>query len=327
MTHIRRRRGWEIPESQATPESVYLERRRFLKALGLAGVGLTIGAGLVRAGDALAQAAEPRPADGANPKALYPAQRNPAFTLDRAITDERLAATYNNFYEFSEKKDQVARLVDKFQPRPWQIQVTGLVEKPFKMDVDDLIARLPLEERLYRHRCVEAWAMAVPWTGIPMKKFIEFARPLSGARFVRSVSFLRPEQAPNQKIATWYKWPYYEGWRMDEMTNELALLTVGIYGHPLPRVHGAPIRIVTPWKYGYKSAKSIVTFEFVKNQPPTFWHDVAPDEYSFLSNVDPKKPHPRWSQATERLLGTEERVPTLPYNGYGEWVAELYAKG
>lgn len=169
--------------------------------------------------------------------------------------------------------------------------------------------------------------MAVPWTGIPMKAFIEWARPLSKAKYVRMVSFMRPDEAPGQAKSTWYPWPYHEALRMDEATNELALLVVGIYGHTLPKVHGAPIRLATPWKYGYKSAKSIVKFEFTDTQPKTFWNDVAPNEYGFLSNVNPNVPHPRWSQATERVIGTGERVPTLLYNGYGEWVASLYEKG
>jgi len=328
---IKQPRGWEIPEREATPESVYLERRRFLKTLGLAGVSLAVGGALANTDRALAKVivtpgkptSAPAPAAPAA-KSLYPAKRDPRFTLDRPLTEEKVAAAYNNYYEFSEQKDAVIRTVDKFKPRPWTVEIAGLVSKPRTIDVDQLIRSLPSEERLYRHRCVEAWAMAVPWTGIPLRAFVKWAEPLSAAKFVRTVSFLRPDEAPNQAHATWYKWPYYEGLRLGEATNELALLTFGIYGHDLPVQHGAPLRIVTPWKYGYKSAKGIVRFEFTDQQPHTFWNDVAPDEYGFLSNVNPKVPHPRWSQATEKMIGTNERRDTQPYNGYGEWVAAIY---
>ena len=326
MVHLPRRRGWEIPDSSATPEAAFVDRRDFLKLVGLAGAGLAVGAGLTRAARALAAAAPAVAAPGAA-RSIYPARRNPAFVLDRPLTGEQVAATYNNFYEFTEQKDAVARLVGKFEPRPWRIEIAGLVENPREIDVDDLIRALPVEERLYRHRCVEAWAMAVPWTGIPMRDFVKWAKPASSARFVRMVSFLRPDQAPNQKTATWYPWPYYEGLRLEEAMSELTLLAVGIYGHDLPKQHGAPIRLVIPWKYGFKSIKSIARFEFTDRQPKTFWNDVAAKEYDFLANVNPKVPHPRWSQATERMIGSDERRPTLPYNGYGQWVAGLYDKG
>ena len=327
MANILRRRGWEIPEREATPESVYLERRRFLKTLGLAGASLALGGAFAGADRALAAAraagaGAPKAAPAA--KALYPAKRNPQFKLDRPLTDEKVAAAYNNYYEFTEQKENVIKVVDKFKPRPWTVEIAGLVSKPRTIDVDQLIRALPAEERLYRHRCVEAWAMAVPWTGIPMRAFVKWAQPLSSAKYVRTVSFLRPDEAPNQAHATWYKWPYYEGLRLDEATNELALVTFGIYGHDLPTQHGAPLRIVTPWKYGYKSAKGIVKFEFTDKQPATFWHDVAPDEYGFLSNVNPKVPHPRWSQATEHMIGTGEIRPTQAYNGYAAWAMEMY---
>jgi sulfoxide reductase catalytic subunit YedY len=256
--------------------------------------------------------------------AAHPGARNAAFPLDRDLTRESIAASYNNFYEFTEVKNRVWRMVHSFAARPWSVEVTGLVEKPLTLDVEDLVAKLAVEERLYRHRCVEAWAMAVPWSGIPMKKFIEHVKPLRSARYVRMVSFNRPEEAPGFDNAAWYPWPYVEGLTLEEATNELTLLATGIYGHPLTKQHGAPIRLVTPWKYGFKSIKSIVRFEFVDEQPPTFWNRVIPKEYGFFANVDPKVSHPRWSQATERLIGTGKKVKTLPYNGYGEYVAGLY---
>ena len=327
MIHVRKRYPGQDPSLVPTPESHYLDRREFLRALGLAGAGLAIGGAAARIAAAAEKAAVPETPGASVAKGpIYPGRRNPKFALDRPLTDEKVAATHNNFYEFTEEKSEVWRMVDKFKPRPWRIEIAGLVSRPREIDVDELIRGLPREERLYRHRCVEAWAMAVPWTGIPMREFVRWAEPLSSARFVRTVSFLRPEEAPGQKRATWYHWPYYEGLRIDEATNPLAMLVFGIYGHDLPVQHGAPLRVVTPWKYGYKSAKSIVRFEFVERQPPTFWNDVAPDEYGFLSNVNPKVPHPRWSQATEKMIGTDERRPTLPYNGYGAWVAGLYPK-
>jgi sulfoxide reductase catalytic subunit YedY len=184
---------------------------------------------------------------------------------------------------------------------------------------------MPIEERLYRHRCVEAWAMAVPWTGFPLKALIDFAEPRSSAKYVRFVSASKPDEMPGIGEQNWYPWPYFEGLRIEEAANELTMCTVGIYGHPLPSQHGAPLRINVPWKYGYKSPKSIVKIEFTEKEPPTFWDTLQPEEYSFESNVNPNKPHPRWSQAKERLIDTGETVATQMYNGYGEFVAHLYA--
>ncbi len=324
MPYIRIPKGWEIPERLATPEAVYINRRKFLKAMGFAGAGLVLGcAGDPRAvGKEAGEEAAAQIPEG--PAGIYPVERNPAYTLDRPLTDEKVAGRYNNFYEFTEVKDRVWRLVDRFKTRPWEVEVTGLVEKPKVYDVDDLLRRMPLEERLYRFRCVEAWAMAVPWTGFPFKALIDEVQPKASAKYVRMVTFLRPDQAPGQKRQHWYPWPYYEGLTLEEATNELVLLTTGIYGHALPKQHGAPIRLIVPWKYGYKSIKSIVSIEFTKRRPPTFWNDVAPREYGFLSNVNPEVPHPRWSQASERLIDTGERVPTQAYNGYGDYVGHLY---
>lgn len=321
MSNIIIPKAWQLPERDATPEHQFLGRRRFLQMLGVGGIALgTLGC---RAGED-GKNVQARP-ELPNPNLdLYPAARNGKYTVDRALTDEKIAARYNNFYEFSETKERVAELVGEFQTRPWDLEITGLVRKPVKLTVDDLVRKLPLEERLYRFRCVEAWAMTVPWTGIPLKKLLDLAEPLSSAKYVRFVSFLKPEEAPNQKSATWYKWPYYEGLRIDEAMNELAMAVTGIYGHELPKQHGAPLRIILPWKYGYKGAKSVVKIELIEEQPPTFWNDLAPGEYSFLSNVDPTVPHPRWSQATERLIGNDQRVQTLPFNGYGDYVAAMY---
>jgi sulfoxide reductase catalytic subunit YedY len=336
---MRGKRGWELDERLVTPEPVYFQRRRFLRDAGLAGVGALM---LACAGENDAgerddkQGKKPSKRPGLRGQAaideaqrlhpgVYPAPRNETFKLDRPLTDPEVAARYNNFYEFKNDKEKLVVYAQELTLRPWTVEVTGLVEKPRTIDVDELLRKLPVEERLYRHRCVERWAMAVPWIGIPMRSFIEMARPLSSARHVRFVTFNRPDEAIGIREDTWYPWPYYEGLRMDEATNELTLLTTGIYGKPLPPQHGAPIRIVTPWKYGYKSIKSIVRVEFVKKQPPTFWNTLQPKEYGFLSNVNPEQPHPRWSQKIETMLGTNEERRTQLYNGYAEWVADLYA--
>ncbi len=325
MPYIRVPKGWEMPERLTTPEDIYMNRRKFLKAMGFAGAGLVVGCAGERPADGKEAGGRPPARASKAPAGIYPAERNPAYTLNRALTDEAVAARYNNFYEFSHIKDRVWRLVDRFETRPWTVEVKGLVEAPRVYDVDDLLRRMPLEERLYRFRCVEAWAMAVPWTGFPFKSLIDEVQPRPSAKYVRMVTFLRPNQAPGQVEQHWYPWPYYEGLTIEEAMNELTLLVTGIYGHELPKQHGAPIRLIVPWKYGYKSIKSIVSIEFTDRRPPTFWNDAVPREYDFWSNVNPGVPHPRWSQATERLIDTGKRVPTQIYNGYADDVAHLYA--
>src|SRR6266849_894270 len=276
---IRIRRGWEIPEHLATPEDVYLNRRKFLQTLGI--TSLSAFAVLARcehkAQSQSATEAPPPPIGLPKPSAtanLYPAKRSERFTLDRLLTDEPVEARYNNFYEFSPNKQQVSRLVNPFQTRPWQIEVRGLVKKPQTFDIDDLVRRMPLEERLYRHRCVEAWAMAVPWSGFPIKAFINLVEPSPSAKYMRMVTFNNPEEAVGMNDDT-YPWPYFEGLTMAEATNDLALFVTGIYGHELSKQHGAPLRLVVPWKYGYKSIKSIVRIEFTDQQPSTFWSTLV----------------------------------------------------
>ncbi len=310
MAYLKIPKGWEIPEREATPEAAFLNRRKFLAAMGIGAIGAS---GIL-----------PRPLAAAD--ALYPAKRNPAYKLDRPITDEQFATRYNNFYEFTEQKEDVWKLVNDFKPEPWTIDVSGLVRKPQKLDLDRLLRLIPLEERLYRHRCVEAWSMAVPWTGFPLKALIDLVEPKSEAKYVRMVTFFRPGQAPGQRTLLHYPWPYYEGLTMAEAMNELTFLVTGMYGHAVPKQNGAPIRLVVPWKYGFKTIKSIVAIEFTSEQPRTFWNDAAPREYHFLANVNPKVPHPRWSQATERVIDTGLMRPTLMYNGYGSFVASLYEK-
>ncbi len=301
--------GWQLPESIVTPESVFMNRRNFLVGLG----------SIALAGCNSRQAVESNLAElDLKPIATI---KNPKYTLDRELTDEVVAATYNNFYEFSGGK-QVWRQVSQFQTHPWTVEVRGLVNYPKRFTIEELLKTMPLEERLYRHRCVETWAMAVPWIGFPLKALLDRVEPKNTARFVRFQTFYNPQQAPRQQNN--YPWPYKEGLRIEEAMNELTLLAVGIYGHELPKQHGAPIRLVVPWKYGFKSIKSIVEIELTDTQPATFWNTLVPFEYDFEANVNPNIPHPRWSQATERLLGTGERKPTLMFNGYGEYVAHLY---
>ena len=321
MPRMMRRRGWEIPESEVTPEHVYVNRRAFLKALGFGALGLAGAAACGRP----AAGATPTPAVSPTPlgPTPTPAPLNATFTLDRPLTDEKIATTFNNFYEFSLGKDQVWGLVSRFQTRPWEVEVAGLVARPRVYDLDDLKKLMAFEERRYRFRCVETWAMANPWTGFPLKALIDLVEPQSTAKYVGLTTFLRPDEAPGQYDRS-FPWPYTEGLSMAEATHELTFVATGMYGKDLPKQNGGPIRLVVPWKYGYKSIKSIVRIEFTDVQPATFWNTMSPDEYPFQSNVDPAVPHPRWSQARETMLGTGEKRDTLPYNGYGEYVAQLY---
>jgi sulfoxide reductase catalytic subunit YedY len=307
---VLRSRGWEIPESRVTPKAIVLGRRRLLAGAAATPLALALGTSRARGAD------EGVAAD------RYPADRNPRFGADRPLTEREWATRYNNFYEFGSHK-QIWQAAQRLQLRPWTVTFDGLVETPFTIDAGDLIRRMPLEERIYRHRCVEAWSMVVPWTGFPLKALVEFARPLSGAKYLRMETFMDPDTAPGQR-QFWYPWPYVEGLTMAEATHELAFVATGLYGEPMPKQNGAPIRVVLPWKYGFKSIKSIVRFTFSDERPRTFWEEIAPHEYGFWANVNPEVPHPRWSQAMERVLGTDEMVPTQLFNGYAEWVADLY---
>jgi sulfoxide reductase catalytic subunit YedY len=337
VANLRKRPAWELPERLATPESIYSNRRRVLAGLGWGGVGLgglALGLGgrsLAAApqatapkGDADAEPAMIEPALGKSFSDRFPAPRNEAFGLgERGLTPEMIGSRYNNFYEFTTDKQGVWKLAQGYPVEPWTIQVTGRVRKHKTIGLEEIFA-FPLEERLYRFRCVERWAMQVPWTGFPLRKLIESFDPLASAKYVRFVSVEDKEGLPGQRSQPWYPWPYFEGLRLDEAMHELAFVVVGSYGHALPMQHGAPLRIAMPWKYGYKSPKSIVAIELSDRKPATFWNDSAPSEYGFYSNVEPTKPHPRWSQAMEQDIGTGEQRKTLPYNGYAEQVAGLY---
>ena len=311
--NVIRRRGWEIPQRLATPERLFFNRRAFLAGAGALAL-LPRAANAQRVTD-LGKLPDPS-AD------LYPAKRNEKYALDRPITDEKINAHYNNFYEFNSSKE-VSEQAQLLPIRPWTVKIDGLVEKPFEIGIDELIRKMTLEERTYRHRCVEAWSMAIAWTGFPLAKLVDFAKPLGSAKFVRMETFMNPKIAPGERM-TWFPWPYVEGLTMAEATNELAFIATGAYSHPMVKQHGAPLRLAVPWKYGFKSIKSIVRFSFVEQRPKGYWQALQDSEYGFWANVNPAVPHPRWSQASEEVIGTGEHRPTLLFNGYGEYVAGLY---
>jgi sulfoxide reductase catalytic subunit YedY len=308
---IKRHESWMLPERAATPEHVFFNRRQFLAGAG---------AGIAGAALPLASAGAETPDPTAD---LYPAKRNPAYTVQRAMTPEDEASTYNNFYEFGSHK-RISRAAQALQTRPWEVRIEGMVEQERTVDIDTLIRAMPLEERVYRFRCVEAWAMTVPWTGFPLQALVNYARPSAGAKYLVMETFQDPKVASGQK-QFWYPWPYLEGLTLEEAANEMAFIATGVYGKPLPKQFGAPIRLVVPWKYGFKNIKSLVKFTFTDKRPVSFWERINAKEYGFWANVNPKVPHPRWSQAQERILGSDDRVPTQLYNGYGEQVASLYA--
>jgi len=320
---IKRRKGWEIPERAVTPEHVYLNRRQILRAAGFAGIGGgLVGGGLALPARALAQSEDFSPPDDPT-RDLYPVATNPEFAdAGRPLSSYEDAATYNNFYEYGSHKE-IWGAAQELQIRPWTVTFDGLVEEERTVDIDTLIRAMPLEERIYRHRCVEAWSMVVPWSGFAMRHLIDYARPLGDARYIRMETF-QNDSAPGFS-QFWYPWPYVEGLTMAEAMNDLTFMVTGLYGRPLPKQNGSPIRLHTPWKFGFKSLKSIVRITFTDEQPLGFWEELQPSEYGFWANVNPEVPHPRWSQATERVLGSDERIPTLLYNGYGEYVADMYA--
>jgi sulfoxide reductase catalytic subunit YedY len=321
---IHRRRGWEIPDSQATPEAAVLNRRAMM---ALAGAG----AMLLPAAEARAQwlfgRRDATPADpwARNPTDvpdLPPAMRNTRYQPERALTGEREPVTYNNFYEFGSDKG-IWNLAQKMPTRPWTIKVDGMVEQAAEFDVDDLIRRIGIEERVYRLRCVEAWAMTVPWSGFQLSKLLDIVKPLGSAKYVR----FETAQVPPHMVGlrqSWYPWPHIEGCTIEEAGNELTFMPVGLYGRPLPAQNGGPFRVLFPWKYGFKSGKSLARITLTDERPKSFWETLQGSEYGFWANVNPEVPHPRWSQATERLIGSNERVPTRIFNGYGEFVASLY---
>lgn len=301
-----RKPSWHIPENQVTSESAYMNRRTLLKAMGM-------GAGLAAVGGLPARASTP----------FETAVKHPDFRdAGRPVTSEAINSTYNNFYEFGSHK-QISDAAQSLETDGWTITIDGLVEKEMTVTPDDLIAKFGLQERIYRHRCVEAWSMVAPWIGIPLKDVIAMAAPLSGAKYVRFETFLDPDVARGQR-QSWYPWPYVEAVTIDEAANDLPMLVMGAYGKVLHKQFGAPVRLHLPWKYGFKSIKSITRISLVDERPQGFWEELQAKEYGFWANVNPAISHPRWSQATERDLETGERIPTFVYNGYGEEVASLY---
>jgi sulfoxide reductase catalytic subunit YedY len=298
--------------SEITPEHVYLNRRQFLKAMGLVGAGALLAA--CAPGKAAAPAATPPP-DLKTSKT--------SDELGDPLNTYEEITNYNNYYEFTTDKSEVAPLSREFKSSPWQVEVTGLVNKPKTFALEDLLKMFDQEERIYRLRCVEAWSMVIPWMGFPISKLLNEVEPLSNARYVRFESLLDPQQMPGQKLK-FYPWPYQEGLTIEEAMNDLAILATGLYGKPLPAQNGAPLRLVTPWKYGFKSIKAIVKIELIDYEPNTLWSTTAPQEYGFYANVNPQVSHPRWSQASERRIGESGRRATLLFNGYAEQVADLY---
>ncbi len=298
--------------SDITDLQVYLNRRAFM----------TVAAALLLAPSAAR-------ADSTPTGEPLKATRNPKYSLEEKQTKYDDATSYNNFYEFGMDKEDPKKNAKTLKPRPWTVMVDGLVQKPKRYDIDDLL-RFPLEERVYALRCVEGWSMVIPWIGFPLAALLKQVEPLGKAKFVEFTTLKDPEQFPAQKpsllnFGGGLEWPYTEGLRLDEAMHPLTLLTVGMYGHVLPNQDGAPIRVVVPWKYGFKSAKSLVRIQLTENQPPTAWNVAAPNEYGFYSNVNPTVDHPRWSQATERRIGEFLRRKTLMLNGYADEVASLYA--
>lgn len=318
------------PPDPITPEPLYLKRREFIKnALLVAGTATAVGSGLVglmkiAPSSIDAGSAGVSPAAGGTPTVVGLATAEyPRIGTDETVNSYQDVSTYNNFYEFGVDKSDPVKNAGTLRPRPWSIEVEGECAKPQSIDIDQLLRWFPAEERVYRMRCVEAWSMVIPWLGFPLRDLIKRLEPTSKAKYIAFETLLDAEQMPGQQHAV-LKWPYTDGLRMDEAMHPLTLLATGLYGRVLPNQSGAPLRLVVPWKYGFKGIKSIVKIRFTETQPPTTWSALAPDEYGFFANVNPEVPHPRWSQATERRIGELTRRATLPFNGYGEEVAGLY---
>jgi sulfoxide reductase catalytic subunit YedY len=311
-----------VLSSEITPKSLYLSRRDFLKAAGIVTGTALLAACAPKVSEQVAGDA-PSPSKGSDTGAPAPSSAGKADELgDPANTFEDIT-NYNNFYEFSTDKQAVAGLSKDFKTEPWTVEVSGLVNNPKTYGIEDLLTMFPQEERIYRLRCVEAWSMVIPWNGFPLASLLKEVEPTSDAKYVRFESVFDPNELPGQK-SPFYSWPYQEGLRLDEAMNDLAILATGLYGEMMPNQDGAPIRLVVPWKYGFKSIKSIVKIELVDYQPETLWNTAAPNEYGFYSNVNPQVSHPRWSQNSERRIGELGRRATLMFNGYADQVANLY---
>ena len=306
---IKKNKVWNLKESSITSESVFNSRRKIIK-------NLAIGSLVVPSASLIPFTAF---------SSFYPPITNNFYKVDRDLTKESLATTYTNFYEFGSSKN-IWRRAAQLKTDPWLLTIDGLVNKPLTIDVNDLLKKIGgIEERVYRFRCVEAWSMTVPWAGFPINKILSLVEPKTDAKFVKFETFFNPDVAPGQK-QKWYPWPYQEGITVEEAKNDLSFIATGIYGKKLPNQNGAPLRLILPWKYGFKSIKSIVKISFVNKRPIGLWEKLAPKEYGFWANVNPNIPHPRWSQRSEQQLGVDGRIPTVIYNGYGDHVAYMYKK-
>lgn len=307
------RKGWELSENHVTPESTFMNRRQILKTGGKLGLG--IAATSMLGGMAHADTSD-----------LYPAPRASMFEAGagRELATEQTITNYNNFYEFGTSK-YIQRAAQRLKTDPWPIEIGGLCRNPQTIDFEDLARRMPMEERIYRLRCVEAWSMVIPWSGFALRHLVDMAEPTSDAKYLVMKTFFRPNEARNQKGGFGWPWPYTEGLTLEEARNDLAFMATGVYGKPMANQNGAPLRLAVPWKYGFKSVKSIVSFEFTAERPLTFWEEANGGEYGFWANVNPEVPHRRWSQATEQDIHTRKRHDTQIYNGYGDWVSDLYA--
>lgn len=304
----------DIPSSEITPESVYRNRRAFIKAAGLTATALVAG---TLAPSLLAAC------DGDTGGRVADSAGGEVAAGQDAVNSYEDITTYNNYYEFGTGKEDPSRNAGTLRTKPWSVQVAGLVKKPATYALEDLLEPHRVQDRTYRLRCVEAWSMVIPWQGIPLAEMIRRFEPLPSAKFVTFTTLLRPSEMPGQRRAV-LPWPYVEALRLDEAMHPLTLIATGLYGKPLPNQNGAPLRLVVPWKYGFKSAKSLVKIEFVERQPSTTWTVAAPDEYGFYANVNPQVDHPRWTQSRERRIGEWRRRPTLMFNGYADQVASLY---
>ena len=315
---IKKNKEWSFYKN-ITPEATFINRRSILKSMGFAAISSNI---IMQNAFAAAQN-DPR-------NDLYPVKENREFNLEefdikgglRKLTEENSVTSYNNYYEFGTTKN-IKRAASKLITSPWNISFKGLIDNEFEIDFDDLLKKVSLEERVYKLRCVEAWSMVVPWSGFPLKSIIKMAQPKSNAKYLVMKTFFDPDKAKSQR-QDWYPWPYTEVITIDEAMNDLTFIATGVYGKALPNQNGSPLRLVVPWKYGFKSIKSIVSFEFSAERPKTFWEEIQPKEYGFWANVNPKVKHPRWSQEQDKDIGSNRMYPTEIYNGYSKWVASLY---
>ena len=307
---VKSSKKWQLPSNKVTSEKTYLNRRKILKNLGFLGISSSFLNISVLSKE----------------KYPYHYSKNNNYDIDfnRLLTSESKATGYNNFYEFSTTKN-VKRKAQKLSTSPWNINIGGLVTKEINIDFEDLIRKVDLEERIYRLRCVEAWSILVPWIGFPLKSLLKLAEPKSSAKYLVMKTFLNPKVAPYQK-QSWYPWPYTEVLTIDESYNDLTFIATGMYGKTLPNQNGAPLRLLVPWKYGFKSIKSIVSFSLVSERPKTFWEEIQPKEYGFWANVNPSVNHPRWSQSKEKDIETGDYLKTEIFNGYAEWVAHMYTE-